>query len=383
MAGGYTLSAKTAKKLYELIWNKENLLPVDPKVVSSVEIAQNTQKGTESNYRENIKHKQTSKISSQEIVLDNNDESLQMIFICNTSCLDSSNYQHGIEDGTYLQRCREMVSGLDRKNGKIVVYMTNFMGKEWKFSDLLKEIERIRIEKGLNATSAEDLKNIIRNYYGINKRKQVNKKIIYSLIKMGVDEIYLMKGDDEFAILKQTGRDVCQELINEISNEQLKYISEGTSTKINVVKKTNGKKNMYVTMKLDNNNSTKSVKPSFAEKPEDYYEDRADVTFKIGGNYTAAQKHLNIFYPSGQSTFQNTAKGKNPKFMYNEGNIYQLFVEDNHDVSVVVNPRDLYDDNYQVLNKLYTEKKLKKEIVKQIQNKINEKLQKSEQEKIN
>ncbi len=380
MGGGYTLSAKTAKKLYELIWNKENLLPADPKVLSTVEIAENTQRGTESNYRENIKTKQTSKISSQEIVLENEDPSLQMIFICNTSCLDSSNYQHGIVDGSYLQNYKEMVKGLDRQNGKIVVYMTNFMGKEWKYSDLLKEIDRIRIEKGLNATSIDDLKKIVRNYYGINKRKQVNTKILKALLKSGVDEIYLMKGDDEFAILKATGRDICQEMLNEVNDDKIKYIPEGTATKINIVKKTKSKKNMYVTMKLDNNNATKSAKSSYGEKPEDYYEDRADVTFKIGGNFTAAQKHLNVFYPSSQSTFQNTTKGKNPKFMFNEGNIYQLIVENNHDVSVVINPKNLYDDDYKLINKIYTEKKLRKEVINQIKNKIDEKL--LEQDKI-
>ena len=376
MAG--LLSAKTAKKLYELVWNKENLLPTDPKVLTTIEIAENTQKGTEKNYRENIKNKQTSKISSQEIILDENDPSLQMIFICNTSCLDSSNYQNGILDGSYLNKYKQMINGLDRKNGKIVVYMTNFMGKEWTFSHLVKEIDRIRIEKGLNATSVEDLKKIVRNYYGINKRKQVNMKILSALIKMGVDEIYIMKGNDEFAILKQTGRDICQEIINELNSNQIKYIAEGTETKINIVKKTKGKKNMFATMKLDNNNLTKSAKPSYAEKPEDYYEDRADVTFKCGGNFTAAQKHLNVFYPSSQSTFQNTTKGKNPKFMFNDGNIYQLIVEDNHDVSVIINPKQLFDDNYQLLNKIYHEKKLKKEIINKIKQKLDNKLNKKE-----
>lgn len=367
------LSAKTAKKLYETIWNKENLLPQNPKVPTTVQIAQNTQRGTETNYRENIKHKQASKISSQEIILNEQDKSLQMIFICNTSCLDTSNYQHGILDGSYLDNYKHMIKSLDRENGKIVVYMTNFMGQEWEFSKLVDELDRIRLESGLNAT-LDDLKDVVRNYYGVNKRKQVNKKIINALLKTGVDEIYLMKGENEFKILKQTGRDICAEIVDEIGSSQIKYIPEGTATKINIIKKQQNRKNLYVTMKLDNNNSTKSAKPSYAEKPEDYYEDSADVTFKIGGNYTAAQRHLNVFYPSSQSTFQNTPKGKNPKLMHNDGNIYQLVVEDNHDVSVIVGPQKLFDVDDELLNKIYTERKLNKEIKKQIIAKLDNKL---------
>lgn len=374
MTNGFTLSPKTAKKLYETIWNKENLLPDRDKVFSPVEVAEGTQKGTIKNYRKEIEKKQSSKISSQEIVLEKEDKSLQAIFITNTSCLDNSNFQNGIVDNSYLERFKSIVNKLDRKDGKIVVFMTNFMGKEWKFSFLLKEINKIMLEHGLNSNNAEEeLKSVVRNYYGINKRKKVNQNIINTFLRLGVDEIYLMKGAEEFDILKETGRDVCEELKKDIDSNKVKYIAEGTETKINVVKKT-GNKSYFATIKLENNNMTKSAKASYAEKPMDYYEDNADVTFKCSGNYTGAQKHLNIFYPSGQSTYLNTVKGKNPKFMQNDGNVYQLIIEGNHDVSVVLNPSKLADDNWELLNELYTQEKLNKEIIKQIQKDINEKL---------
>ena len=74
-------------------------------------------------------------------------------------------------------------------------------------------------------------------------------------------------------------------------------------------------------------------------------------------NYTAAIKNENVFYPSGQLTFLNAAKGKNPRMMVNDGNIFQIYAEGNHDISVVKGGQRLYDRDNELLNLIHKERK--------------------------
>ena len=302
-----------------------------------------------SDYQEEARKKQTKKISDIEIRLTKEQESLQIVFWGNTGCFDLSNFQSGALDDSYRDDLKKDIQNFRKKDGKIVVFMPgNIIGKEWEFKHL------INATSNLTQDDLTDEKVIRRLFFGLKKRKQKIINDIKAALSYGAEEVYLMKGDEEFKVLKVTGVDVLADIIEQLNDPRVKYISEGTETKLNLIKETASGEEIYNIIKLKTNYATKSENPTVSEKERPgKFEETSDVTFCCNANYTSAIKNDNIYYPSGQLTFFNAMKGRNPKSMVNDGNLFRLYPEGHHDLTVVKGGQNIYEANSKIINDMY------------------------------
>jgi hypothetical protein len=358
------------------IWYKETF---DSDLIGKLnleknEFVKNTKQGIFSDYLQHIQKKNIARISNNVVTLSPEQKALQLVFWYNTGCLDSSNFQNGVlENADYNKSLKRDIQNYKKEDGKIVVVMAgNLIGKEWQFKNLKDAFTKMSIEwDGDNVK-----KEIRRIFYGLKKRKQrVINDIKYAL-RCGADEVLIMKGPEEFDVFKKTGYDVMEDIVKAVDDERLKYITDGTETKINVVKENGrGKKAYYNTMRISHTNNTKSANPSIMERPGQYLKmDRADVAFICGGNYTAAVKNENEFFPSGQLTYQNTQKSKKPEFMFNDGNVYQVYPEGDNELTVVKGGQCLYQNNLPLYQNIFNQKQKINALGQLAKEKIDEKI---------
>ena len=318
------------------------------------EVVQMSSPGTKQDYVSNANDKQTAKISSTEIVLEKDQECLQAIFWYNTGCYDLSNFQSGIINNNYRNKLKKNIEKFKEQNGKTVVFMTgNLIGKEWELNYLRTAVMKISSENNLQEGAETTIRRL---YYGLKKRREQLVNDIKFCLNNGAEEIYLMKGQEEFRVSKVTGIDILQDVVNIVNDPRVKYIKEGTETKVNIIKKVKGKSTIYNVIKLQTNFSSKSENVAVMERINNV-EEKADASFICGGNYTAAIKNENIYYPSGQLNFFNATKGSHPKFMTNDGNIFQIYAEGNHDLNIVKGGQQLFEPNAELINALYLENK--------------------------
>lgn len=317
------------------------------------DIIEMSKPGRISDYQEEAKKKQTDKISDVEISLAKNQDCLQVVFWNNTGCLDLSNFQNGIIDGSYRADLRKDLENFDSQNSKKVVFMPgNLIGKEWEFKHLVNATSKLTDDE------LTDGKTFRRLFFGLQKRKQTVINDIKFALNHGADEVYLMKGDEEFKVLKSLGIDIFQEIVDQINDSRLKYISQGTETKLNFIKENEIGEKFYNLIKIKTDYSTKSEKPSNSERLSDRkFDETSDLYFYCNANYTSAIKNENVYFPSGQLTFLNAAKGKNPRIMVNDGNIFTLYPEGSHDVTVVKGGQKLFDKENELLNLIHKEKR--------------------------
>lgn len=347
------------------------------------EIVEMASLGTIPNYIEAIQEKQTDRISNVEITLEANQECLQAVFWYNTGSFDTSNYQAGIIDNSYREDLKRDIQKFDKTEGKIAVFMTgNLIGKEWGLKNLINSALKVCTEKS-NELSQGESKVLTILFYGLKKRIDKLTKDIKFCLYNGADEVYLMKGEEEFEVLKKLGIDVLDDICKNLHDSRVKYIREGTETRVNLIKKNKGKSNTYNLIKFRTNNSSKSENVAIMEKPrENMFETKPDATFICGGNYTASIKNENIFFPAGQLNFMNARKGANPKFMCNDGNIFKICPEGNHCLSICSGGQEMFDNNAQLINEAYKTKKLNKAIGESIKSLIDEKIAKIMSEKV-
>ncbi len=342
--------------------------------------------GTIPNYIEEIKSKQTERISDVEIVLNNNEESLQAVFWYNTGTFDTSNYQAGLIDNSYRDDLKRDITRFNNDVGRTVVFMTgNLIGKEWGLNHLIKAAIKVCTDTSLEEKEEEGEKSPIRIlFFGLKKRIDKIIKDVKFCLNNGAEEVCLMKGEEEFEVLKKLGIDVLGEIKNFFKDDnRVKYISEGTETRINIIKKQKGKPTLYNVIKIKTNNSSKSDNVAVMEKfKENLYETKPDATFICGGNYTASIKNENTFFPSGQLNFMNARKGSNPYFMFNEGNIFKIYPEDTHSLTVVKGGQELYEDSALLINETYKKKKLNEALGNYIKTRIDDKIAKMMSEKV-
>lgn len=330
--------------------------------------------GTNNDYYLATEEKQTPKISKTEIVLEKNQPNLKLIFWCNTGCYDLSNFQTAIMNNSYRKDLKRDINECTKNPGKTAVIMSNVIGKEWELNYLRTAIIKIGKDNG----NSEDITTSVRRlYYGIKKRKERLINDIKFCLNNGAHEVYLMKGLEEFKILKNTGVDVFADVVKLLNDNRLKYISEGTMTKVNLVKKNSGKNAFYNLIKFSMNNDSKSQNPAVMEiVSEIRTKEKPDATFVCGGNFTASIGNDNVFYPSGQLNYINTTKGKNPDHMVNDGNIFVVYPECSHSLTIMKGGKGIYNENSKVLNNAYNEKKkvvaLAEIINEKIESKINE-----------
>jgi hypothetical protein len=256
----------------------------------------------------------------------------------------------------------------------VALFAGNIIGSEWTLATF-------RTMNSEHVTNEDGSVETVRMFVGLQQRKKILKQQIKKCLELGA-EVVLMKGPQEFDAMYNkahgVGLDIMQEIVDEINDPNLKYISEGTAVNVNFIKKNDNRKHYYNTIRIETNISTKSAKPSAMSKYAKNYNgcSNADVVIRTNGNYTATEFHDNIIYPSGNLVYQNVTKGKYPNSMVKSGNVFTLVPEASNDVTIILGKDNyLFDQpDYELDNQRQFLKRKKQAVAEEIKRKVDEKL---------
>ena len=330
----------------------------------------NSRSATFKEFTDYIKRKKTKKVSDYSLVLEPEQEAVKIVSFSNERIGDSSNFY----DENTLKENFKCLKNSSKKVKPVALFAGNIIGEEWTLAHFKKFFnEQVVLADGKTEN--------IRMFVGLQKRKSLLKQQVKKALDLGA-EVVLMKGPQEFNALNSktsgVGLDIMQEIVDEINNPNLHYISEGTSVNINFVKKNTNRKHIYNTIRLETNISTKSADPAGMSKYAKNYngESLADVIIRTNGNFTATEYHDNIIYPSGNLVYQNVTKGKYPKTMVNSGNVFMLVPEASNDVTIILgDDKNLFDDpDFEIENQIQYLKRQKEAWGKIIKEKVDDKL---------
>ncbi len=296
-------------------------------------------------------------VSSETITLSKQEQCLNLVFYCSTNYFDIENPQKGICSG----KNEEILANLAdlNPNGKTaVIFGGNLLGEEWQ----IKYLKNARIENN---------KAI---YFGINKRKYRLNKDIRKFFKMGEKlgldlDVYLMRGNQEKAILKELNRDVMGEVYEELKdkyvngkNSRLHYLN-GESLTLNITKQNKNKSVFNATIGLQTNMTNKSLTAS-GDVRANFKTNGvlpSDVCFVCNGNY-AGKLGDNIYHVSGQSKYARTTRSTttNTQIAPKNYNVFTLYVEGNKELTVQEGGANIFPEGLEIQNELYKESKKRK-----------------------
>lgn len=308
------------------------------------EVIMNMKGATIGNYNDALIDKKVSTVSEANICLENGQKALKLVAYCSTNYFDLDNPQKGRLHGRYVEALKQDIRTDNPKIKTIVVFGGDLLGSEWTLTNLK------------NATITKDG---VALYWGLNKRKERLKADIKVALNLDAD-VYLIKGAQEHKIYKETGRDIFKEVADELGSEHVKYIDEGTTVICNLIAK-NGK-TTYNTLAFQTNMLGKSQDSNgdYRAGVSSNGKVNADAVFVFNGN-ASGKFDKNIYHVSGQSMFKRTAKGKRPEYNAKHYNVFTIYPEDSHDLTIVEgSPENLYSENLALEMKVFEAKKTKK-----------------------
>lgn len=351
-------NAQKEQKLLEIFY-EENFRKKDRELfeqymISKVNLAQNqtiecAAVAGASDYTKQVASKKTATVTKQDIQIGANERGFNLIFYSGTNYYDKSNPQVGRVDNLTRDIIQHQLSKVSKFGKTHVIFGGDLLGNEW-------EIKYLR-----NA----DIRDGKIYYYGINKRKErlgCDIKAYFRIAKsMGIKDVhlYLMRGAQEHKIMKELGRDILQEIVDELKIENLHYIDEGVSLGINVIKK--GSKPKYGIMGIQTNQTGKATTISGANKSaiKDNGELNANLIFRTNSNVVGKISGTDVYNVSPQSTYLRTPRMQKPETHTRFYDCFWVNLEDNYEFSVVDGGINIFDLSLDLEKKLY-ENRVKK-----------------------
>lgn len=333
----------------------------------------NSRSATFKEFTDYIQRKKSKKVSSYQLILGVDQEAVKIVSFSNEAIGDSSNFY----DEETIKNNFKLLKNKEKGVKTIALFAGNVIGNEWTLASFRKFYNEHNI-------LPDGTEENVRMFVGLQTRKKILKQQIKKCLEMGA-EVVLMKGPQEFDALNSkthgVGIDIMQEIVDELNDGRVNYISEGTSVNVNFIKKNANRKHFYNTIRIETNISTKSADPAGMSKYAKNYNGKAsaDVIIRTNGNFTATEYHDNIIYPSGNLVYQNVSKGKYPDTMVKSGNVFMLVPEASNDVTMVIgDDKILYDSTDSEIDNQKQYVKRKKEAIAQIiKEKVDEKIKNS------
>ena len=315
---------------------------------------QNLKRPTQQDYFDAIHNRQTSPISSETIVIEDNQKALNLIFRNGLNIRDMGNPMYGEEDKTNKKNLGSNITLADAKNNKVcVIYGGDLLGEEWE----LKKLNNAKIiEQDVYSAGYQEVKSVADDilsddekpqqndtehvkkalFFALGERVKVLKRDILFTLRFPDVDVYLVNGAQEEKINKYFKIDVLQTIISAINNPRLHYI-RGVNTVINVEKKHEGEKSTFATIGLLTNNSLSKARKGQAAMNAvklNSGENIADVVFVTNTN-VAGKKGPKDYYVSSESTFVETPEKKNPAERPRGYNAFSLSMPANREFTVI------------------------------------------------
>ena len=309
---------------------------------------------TAKDYFEAIKKRQSEPISSETIVIGENQKALNLVFRNGLNIRDMGNPMFGEEDKTNKRNLSNNIKIADAENNKVcVIYGGDLLGEEWE----LKRLNNAKIiEQNIYDSSYQEIKSIANDllnddetpregttvsikkalFFALGERVKVLKRDILYTLKYPEVEVYLVNGAQEEKINKYFKIDVLQTVVDMINNPRVHYI-KGVNTIVNVEKKNKEGKSNFATIGLLTNNSLSKARQGQATVGAvklNSGENLADVVFVTNTN-VAGKKGPKDYYVSGESMFIETPEKKKPEERPHGYNTFSLRIPANGEVTVI------------------------------------------------
>ena len=307
------------------------------------------QNPTEEDYLELVDKKAREPISAQVFTIPASKESLDLIFYCSTNYFDLSNPQKGITTKNDEVNIKDQFARCNPNGAVKVIIGGNNLGEEWEFKHY--KDSKIIDDRG--------------QFHGLIERKERLLKDIKRYLKIAEEmgfpdtEIYLIKGYQEHIIKQKLCIDVFEEVVKEINNPKVHYISEGVSPYITCIREQADGSVVHSDIKLLTNmrNKGKSAK-SEAMSVERYHgQNNGTTTFVLNGNVFGKLNHREEYHVTGQSEYLRTSKGNKPDRSPKGYDVFSVYVSKNETI-VVEGSGNLFSPNVATqLAQDYQEKK--------------------------
>lgn len=341
---------------YEENFRKKDKALFEQFIISKVNLAtndtiENADIAGAKDYVSQLAEKKTASVTRHIINIKSNQPGFNLLFYTGANYYDNSNPQFGRKDDLTRKAMKHQISKVNKQGGTHLI-ISDVFGWEW-------EIKYLR-----NAVIKDD--KIY--YFGINSRKERAVRDIkaYMILaqRAGLKDfhIYLMRGAQEHKIQKELGRDVFQEIYDELSFNNLHYIDEGVSLGMNVIKK--GQSTKYGILGIQTNQTGKASTIQGANRSayKDNGELFANVIFRCNSNVVGKLVGNEIYNVSNQSSFYRTPKGKKPELSTKFYDVFWLNLENDYEFSVVEGGTNIFDDNLALERKLH-ENCIKKQVL--------------------
>ncbi len=300
-------------------------------------------------YTKQVASKKTATVTKQDIVIKPNEAGFNLIFYSGTNYYDKSNPQVGRVDNLTRNIIQHQLSKVSKLGQTHVIFAGDLLGNEW-------EMKYLR-----NA----DIRDGKIYYYGINKRKErliCDIKAYFRIAKaMNIKDIqlYLMRGAQEHKIMKELGRDILQEIVDELRLPNLHYIDEGVSLGLNVIKK--GPRKKYGIMGIQTNQTGKATTIQGANRSalKDNGELNANLIFRTNSNVVGKISAGEVYNVSPQSTYLRTPRMQKPETHTRFYDVFWVNLEDDYEFSVVDGGINIFENNIDLEKKLYENRQKK------------------------
>ena len=271
-------------------------------------------------------------------------QNLHIVTHANTHNFDLSNPQMGVENRTNSIAFKRDLLDKAPADKTIVFFAGNLIGKEWRISDL-------------NNASIDERKKIL--FWGLQTRLNQLVNDIKFAARNGADQIFLMNGREEHMAKQKLNVDVLSQVLKDRFNDLLfDYV-------VKIVKKDNtlkdkkveiayvrGVKKVFNVVKLNKNktatNYTFSMHTNLKTTSDELYSNQKAATKQHAGFAQAdailiqgekasgmVNDDAKVAILTGQSTYNNAAKGNLPGFSPKGRSALTLLLgEKSHDVEI-------------------------------------------------
>ncbi len=314
---------------------------------------------SQKDYYAQLLAKKVKSLSGTTFVLSGAKRVLKLVAYCSANYFDLNNPQKGRIGGKYADSLKKDLETNDPSVKTVAIFGGDLLGTEWTMAHLK------------NATINEDG---IALYWGLNKRKQRLISDIKMALNCGAD-VYLMKGAQEHKIFKETGRDIFQEVVDEFNLPNVNYINEGTTVVCNLITTYGKKTQSTIAFQTNMIGNAQNANGDFRAGLRNNGTINADAVFVFNGN-SAGKFGSNLYHVSGQSLFKRTAKGKRPQLSPKGYNVFMIYPENSHELTIVEgNTEAMFAENFELEKKLYEQKQTKKALLVLAKEKYEQKLQ--------
>lgn len=334
----------TENSSYNAFQTKINLATND--IVTALEDA------TMDDYLELVSEKAREPISNEVFKIPSNRSSLDLIFYCSTNYFDLSNPQKGISTDRLDESIRNQFKRCNPNGSVKIIIGGNNLGEEWQFKDY--KDSKIINNRG--------------QFHGLLERKTmlVNdiKKYLQIADEMGFKdaEIYLIKGYQEHYINQKLCIDAFKDIVKELNDPRVHYISEGVNPYINCERYLDDGTVVHSEIKLLTNMRNKGKTAKSEENSVSRYNglNKGTTTFVLNGNVFGKLNDTQEFHVTGQAEYLRTSKGNKPDKSAKGYDVFSIYISPNETI-VVEGCGNLFPKNVELqLEKDYQNKKTEK-----------------------